>query len=50
MIEMYCIITEMYYNNVSSIINDGLGGVLYFLKKSYKQIKIKIVINAHENV
>ena len=27
------IMIEMYYNNISSIVNDGIGEVLYLLKK-----------------
>ena len=37
---MYCddarnivIMIEMYYNHASSTVNDGIGGVLYLLKK-----------------
>ena len=33
---------EMYYNDVSSIVNDGIGEVLYLLKKrSHKHKKHK---------
>ena len=30
---------EMYYNDFSSIVNDGIGGVLYLLKKDPTSIK-----------
>ena len=29
----------MYYNDASSIVNDGIGGVLYLLKKDPKNHK-----------
>ena len=30
---------EMYYNDVSSIVNDGIGEVLYLLRKDPTSIK-----------
>ena len=30
---------EMYYNDASSIVNDGIGGVLYLLKKHRASIR-----------